>query len=187
MTTHPMNITIRQECEADYPAVFKLTEEAFRALEISDHQEQFLVERLRQSGSFIPDLSLIACTEDEQIVGHVLLTKVQVENESASHEALILAPVSVLPTFQNQGIGSRLIRAAHAKARDLGFGVVVLVGHENYYPRFGHELCCKHGISMPFDVPEVNCMVAELIPGSLQQLSGMVKFDAAFFPPEPSI
>lgn len=180
-----MNISIRQELETDHPAVFALTEEAFRTLEISDHTEQFLVGRLRQSPSFIPKLSLVACTAEGKIVGHILLTKIQIENELASHEALILAPVSVLPAYQNRGIGGQLIRAAHAKACELGFGAVVLVGHENYYPRFGYELCSKYGIRMPFDVPEINCMVAELIPGSLQQISGMVKFDPAFFPTEP--
>lgn len=176
-----MSITIRQELEADYPAVFALTEEAFRTLEISDHTEQFLVERLRQSASFVPELSLVACTAEGKIVGHILLTKIQIENESASHEALILAPVSVLPSYQNLGIGGQLIRAAHSKARELGFGSVALVGHENYYPRFGYELCSKYGIRMPFDAPDINCLVAELIPGSLQKISGLVKFNPAFF------
>lgn len=178
----PVQVIIRPETEADYPSVFDLTEQAFRTLEISDHREQYLIERLRLSSSFVPELSLVACTDDDLIVGHILLTKIQIEDGSVNHEALILAPVSVLPAFQNQGIGSRLICAAHDAARELGFGAVVLVGHEHYYPRFGYRLCRLYGIRMPFDVPEVNCLVAELIPGRLQPISGLVKFDPAFFP-----
>ncbi|WP_163717871.1 GNAT family N-acetyltransferase [Mangrovibacterium lignilyticum] len=175
-----MIVTIRQETEADYSAVFKLTEEAFRTLEISDHQEQFLVERLRTSNSFIPELSMVACTSDGKIVGHILLTKIKIKGEGQSHESLVLAPISVLPEFQNQGIGSKLIEAAHKKAKEMGFGSVVLVGHENYYPRFGYELCSKYEINMPIEAPEINCMVKELLPGALRGVSGTVVFDPAF-------
>ncbi|WP_372776309.1 GNAT family N-acetyltransferase [Mangrovibacterium sp.] len=175
-----MKVHIHQEAETDYPAVFDLVEKAFRSLEISDHSEHHLVERLRKSNAFVPELSLVACTDDGKIAGHILLTKIKIEDEGKSHESLILAPVSVLPEFQNRGIGGQLIRAAHKKALELGFGSVVLVGHENYYPRFGYELCSKYAIRMPFEVPEQNCMVKELFPGALNKVAGTVQFDPAF-------
>ena len=175
-----MEISIREETQADYEVVFKLTEEAFRTLAISEHREQFLIERLRKSEAFVPQLSLVACTEDGKVVGHILLTRITIEDGQTIRESLVLAPVSVLPEFQNRGIGGQLIQAAHDKARELGFGSVILVGHEAYYPRFGYELCSKHGIGMPFDAPEINCMVKELRPEGLSGVKGMVRFPSAF-------
>ncbi|RKD88174.1 GNAT family N-acetyltransferase [Mangrovibacterium diazotrophicum] len=177
-----MKVKVRQETEADYDAVFKLTEEAFRSLDISDHREQFLVQRLRHSDSFIPELSMVACLNDGTVVGHILLTAIKiVEDKGLVHHALTLAPVSVLPEYQNQNIGSQLIVAAQNKALEMGYKAIVLVGHEKYYPRFGYELCSKHNIKLPFDAPAVNCMVMEIIPFALNEIKGTVQYDPAFF------
>lgn len=177
-----MKVLIRQETADDYATVFQLTEEAFRAMEISDHKEQFLIERLRKSESFIPELSLVACLPDGTVVGHILITKIKiVEDNGCEHHALTLAPVSVLPEYQNQNIGSQLIVAAQNKALEMGYKAIVLVGHEKYYPRFGYELCSKHNIKLPFDAPAVNCMVMEIIPNALNEIKGTVQYDPAFF------
>jgi len=177
-----MKVLIRQETANDYPAVFKLTEEAFRTMEISDHREQYLIERLRKSESFIPELSLVACLNDGTVVGHILLTRIKIiEGDDCEHEALTLAPVSVLPEYQNQNIGSQLIVAAQNKALEMGFKAIVLVGHQKYYPRFGYELCSKHDIKLPFEAPAVNCMVMEIIPNALNEIKGTVQYDPAFF------
>ena len=74
-----IKIKIRQENSADFKAVFKLIKSAFKSEQISDHKEQFLVERLRKSNAFIPELSLIA-ELDNKIVGHILLTKLKIKN-----------------------------------------------------------------------------------------------------------
>lgn len=108
-------------------------------MEHSDHQEQFLVERLRKSDAFIPELSLVAEDEKGTIAGHILLTKLSIENDSETYESLALAPVSVKPEFQNQGIGGQLIREGHRVAQRLGYQSVILIGHENYYPKFGYK------------------------------------------------
>jgi predicted N-acetyltransferase YhbS len=128
-----MSILIRQEQPADYPAVFALVEQAFRDLKISDHTEQYLVERLRKSDAFIPELSLVA-EDNGKIVGHILLTKLKIQNGQQEFESLSLAPVAVLPEYQRQGIGAMLIEEAHRVAKSLGYTSVILVGHENYYP-----------------------------------------------------
>jgi len=175
-----MTIKIRQETPSDYPIVFKLIEKAFHNLELSDHQEHFLVERLRKSEAFIPKLSLVA-EQNNQILGHIILSNIKINNEEESMESLALAPISVLPDFQNQGIGGQLIRTAHRIAKELGFSSIILIGHTDYYPRFGYERLDKYGIQLPFDVPVENAMVIELIEGSLKQVSGVVEYSKAFF------
>lgn len=173
-------ITIRKEEEKDYEAVFKLTEDAFRNMEHSDHQEQFLVERLRKSDAFIPELSLVAEDEKGTIAGHILLTKLSIENDSETYESLALAPVSVKPEFQNQGIGGQLIREGHRVAQRLGYQSVILIGHENYYPKFGYKKTSNFGISFPFEIPEENGMAIELVKNGLKNKKGMVKYPKEF-------
>ncbi|WP_184158145.1 GNAT family N-acetyltransferase [Chryseobacterium shigense] len=173
-------LTIRQEEEKDYKKVFKLTEEAFRGMEHSDHQEHFLVEKLRKSDAFIPELSLVAETENGEIAGHILLTKLKIENSPEIFESLALAPVSVKPEFQNQGIGGQLILRGHSIARELGYRSVILIGHENYYPKFGYEKTSNFGISFPFEIPEVNGMAVELIKDGLKNITGVVKYPKEF-------
>lgn len=170
---------IRKEELGDSEAVFHVVEKAFENELYTDHQEQFLVERLRKSAAFVPELALVA-EVDGEVVGYVLLTKIQIVNGQTSTTSLALAPVAVLPTHQGKGIGGRLIRYAHEKATELGFGSIVLLGHENYYPRFGYELAATYGIKLPFDVPAENCMVIELTEGALRNVSGMVEYPPEF-------
>lgn len=173
-------ITIRQEEEKDYKEVFELTQEAFREVEYSDHQEQFLVEKLRKSDAFIPELSLVAEDENGNIAGHILFTKIKIVNDQESFESLALAPVSVKPEFQNQGIGGLLIREGHRIARALGYQSVILIGHEKYYPRFGYEKTSNFGVSFPFEIPEENGMAVELVKEGLKNKKGMVKYPKEF-------
>ena len=160
-----MDFNIRQEQIKDYEAVHKVVELAFRDMEDSDHSEPFLVDQLRQTDAFIPELSLVA-EVDEEIIGHILMTKV--------------APVSVLPKYQNRGIGSALIREAHKRATELGYGSVVLLGHKDYYPRFGYKQAIDFGIEFPFDVPHEYCMAIELCPESLKDVQGMIQYAKPF-------
>lgn len=173
-------LIIRKEEEKDHEKVFKLIEEAFRNMEHSDHQEHFLVERLRKSDAFIPELSLVAEDETGEVAGHILFTKLRIENGTESFESLALAPVSVKPGFQNQGIGGKLILQGHLIARELGYSSVILLGHEDYYPRFGYEKTSNFGISFPFDIPEENGMALELVKDGLKNVKGVVKYPKEF-------
>lgn len=173
-------ITIRQEEEKDRQQVFKLTEEAFKEMEHSDHQEQFLVEKLRESEAFIPELSLVAEDENGRIAGHILFTKIKIVNEEESFDSLALAPVSVKPEFQNQGIGAKLILEGHRIAEELGYESVILIGHEKYYPHFGYKKTSNFGISFPFDIPEENGMAIELVKDGLKDKKGVVKYPQEF-------
>lgn len=175
-----MKVKIRKEEKRDYQKVFELIQNAFENVEFSDHREQYLVERLRNSDTFIPELSLVA-EIDNQIVGYILLSKISVlGNNKNVHTSLSMAPVAVLQRFQGKGIGKNLIEFAHDKAKELGFGSVILLGHENYYPRFGYKLCKDFGIKLPFDVPDINCMAIELSESALQHISGIVQYPKEF-------
>ena len=175
-----MNLYIRQEQPGDHDAIYDVTEQAFRDMPFADHDEQNLVDRLRRSASYIPEFSLVALL-DEQLVGHVMLTRNCIVNANESFESLTLGPVSVLPGLQRQGIGSRLILAVLEKARDMGFRSVFLVGHEEYYPRFGFLLASSFGILSPIEVPDPVFMAKELVAGGLKGVSGTIQYPKEFF------
>ncbi len=174
-----MEINIREEYQADHDAVFALIEKAFEKLALSDHREQFLVQRLRKSAAFVPELSMVAETE-RKIVGHILLTKLKIKNGQDEFDSLALAPVSVLPEYQGKGVGSMLIQEAHKKARTLGYQSIVLLGHEKYYPKFGYKPAHNFGIECPFDLPKENCMAIELTENGLDGVYGTVEYAKEF-------
>src|SRR5680860_603246 len=103
-----------QENESDYKATEEVIRKAFENVDISDKNEHILVQKLRKGDSFIPELSLVA-EVDSQIVGHILFTSAPILGEE-SYKSLTLAPLSVLPAYQNKGIGKKLIRTGLQKA-----------------------------------------------------------------------
>ena len=96
-------------------------------------------------------------------------------------DALAIAPVTVLPGYQKMGIGSALIQTAISKARARGHLRIVLVGHEDYYPRFGFELANDYGVEFPFEVPRDNGFILGLKPGALKGVEGVVHYPPDFF------
>ena len=165
---------IRQERPADYEAVYEVVKTAFATAEHSDGTEQDLVAALRHSPSFIPELSLVAVL-DGKIVGHILFTKVTVGGRTE----LALAPLSVLPACQRQGIGQALMAEGHCIAKRLGFDYSIVLGHPGYYPKAGYRPASLYGIKKPFEVPDESFMALKLNP-SAGVLNGTVKYDAAF-------
>ena len=170
---------IREERITDFKPIGELIKLAFKNDVFSDQQEHRLVADLRDSTAYIPELALVA-ELDGQLVGHILLTKIVIQDGEQEYPALALAPVSVHPDFQRQGIGRELIEVAHQRARDLGNKLVVLVGHADYYPRFGYCPTADFGIHLPFPAPRENCMVLELVPGALNGVKGTVIYSAPF-------
>ena len=175
------SLLIRTETESDHTAVFEVIQRAFASEAISDHDEQYLVERLRMSEGFLPNLSLVAEWR-EQVVGHIIFTPIKIVDGDHAYPSLALAPVSVLPDFQGRGIGGQLIEKGHELAREAGHTSVVLLGHAQYYPRFGYQPAHNFDIRLPFEVPLENCMAIELQPGSLNTVRGIVQYPRAFFP-----
>ena len=173
-------LSIRKENPSDQKWVVELTEKAFETLEISDHNEGRLVDNLRKASTFIEDLSLVA-ELNGQVVGHILFTPILIEDGKEKFESLILAPVSVLPEFQKQGIGGQLIRAGHQKALELGFHSVILLGHPEYYPRFGYKPASTWGIKSPIPLPSDDVFMAvELTEDALANVTGTVVFPPEF-------
>jgi len=173
-------ITIRKEESFDHNWVIKLTEKAFETLGISDHNEGKLVDKLRKAPTFVEELSLVA-ELNGAVVGHILFTPIIIDNGEQQFQSLVLAPVSVLPEFQKLGIGGQLIRAGHQKAKELGFQSVILIGHSEYYPRFGYKPASAWGIKTHYELPSDDVFMAvELTEDSLSKVSGMVVFPPEF-------
>ena len=93
---------------------------------------------------------------------------------------LAVAPLVVHPAHQRRGVGGLLLREAHRIAADLGYGTAVLLGHKDYYPRFGYRRADACGITFPFEAPAECCMVKELLPGALPTARGHVQYPPAF-------
>lgn len=175
-----IDVIIREERQKDFEKINQVVKAAFKNVEQSDHTEHLLVERLRKSQTYIPALSLVAQTPQGEIVGHLLLSKAHIINGSQSFEVLALAPLSVAPAFQRNSIGSKLIEVAHQRAKKLGYAAIVLLGHKDYYPRFGYKKASLFGVSFPFNAPDDCCMVAELRKNALRGISGVVCYSQAF-------
>lgn len=174
-----MEIKIRQEKPEDYQEVFEVIKETFLHESNSDHQEHFLVNRLRESSHFLPQLSLVA-EYNQKIVGYVLLSRITIQNDKNKFPALALAPIAILPNFQQKGIGSKLLAIVHKKARNLDYELVIVLGHEEYYPRFGYEQASKFDIQAPLEVPAKNFMLKELTPNAAKHISGIVVYPEEF-------
>lgn len=169
-----MNARIRQEKASDYAAVYELIKTAFESAAQSDGTEQELVTALRSSKAFIPRLSLVA-QQGDKIVGHILFTKVSVGKKTE----LALAPLSVLPNNQRQGIGRALIAEGHRLARELGYDYAIVLGSPAYYAKSGYCPASRFGIKAPFEAADDYFMAIRLNQNA-KPLNGVVKYDPAF-------
>lgn len=169
-----MNIEIRQERPQDVYSIRKIIEKAFESAEHSDGNEAELVDALRKSSAFIPELSLVA-EVDGRIAGYILFTKITV----GGAPALALAPLAVLPEFQRRGIGTALIEEGHKRAAQLGFGWSIVLGSEKYYPKFGYKIAEEFSINVPEGFPSINFMAKKLSPDAAP-VSGDVKYAPEF-------
>lgn len=164
---------IRAETPDDFAAIRQINVTAF-----GRPQEADLVDALRAAP--IQLLSFVA-VQDGQVVGHILFSPVSIESEGAVNlNVLGLAPMAVLPDYQRQGIGSRLVQHGLQECKRLGIDAVVVLGHPKFYPRFGFIPAKQKNLRCEYDVPDEVFMVAELQPEALQGCSGTVKFRPEF-------
>lgn len=168
--------TIRAERPEDISAVRRVNELAFGRPEEAD-----AVDRLRKAD--IPFVSLVA-DDGAAIVGHVLFTPAIVECAGQRVVGMGLAPLAVIPDRQRQGIGSALVRRGLELLRADGSPFVLVLGHPEYYPRFGFERASLHGVTCQWkDVPDAAFMVLVFDPEALRGVSGVAcyrdEFDAA--------
>lgn len=169
-----MMIAIRQEQACDFPMVYDVNLTAFER-----NDEARLTDRLRLSEAFIPELSLVAVV-DNTIVGHILFTKITIENGDLKSESLALAPMAVIPDMQSKGVGSHLINTGLSLAKSMGYTSVIVLGHPDFYSRFGFVPTVKWQIKAPFNVPENVFMGLELVDNALSEIKGTVKYAREF-------
>ena len=169
-------ITIRSENPKDYDVIYEINKQAFNS-----EVEARLIDTIRHSSNFIHDLSLVAL-KDSKIVGHILFSQAKIKNKETEKPILILAPVAVLPEFQKQGIGSSLVKKGLQACKGFGHNIIVVIGHPEFFPRFGFTPARKKGLEISFgaEVPSEAFMVYELKKGVLKDIKGIVEFPSYF-------
>ena len=166
-----MNVRVRPENAADVDRTFAVVESAF-----GDRLEADLVNALRRSAR--PQLSLVAEAHGV-VVGHVFFSPITVESDRPAPPVAQLSPVAVLPEYQHQGVGTRLIRAGLSRCGAMGWSAVFLVGNPAYYSRFGFRMASPLGFWYrgPHD-PYLQLL--ELSSGALSGVSGRIRLHPAF-------
>ncbi|UPQ85069.1 N-acetyltransferase [Ignavigranum ruoffiae] len=165
---------IRMAKIKDLAKIKELIGLAFAGVEYSDGQEAELVYKLFKSSAYIPELTLVA-EIGGKIVGFIMFSRAYVGQVTV----LALAPLAVLPEFQNQGTGSLLVRQGHQIARKLSFPYSIVLGDPAYYQRFDYLPADQFGIDSPFDVATEYFMASKLDPAAMT-LSGTMRYDPAF-------
>ena len=161
-------LEIREERHDDIEAIRDVNKRAF-----GQDQEGNIVDALRSNGAAL--LSLVA-TLNGQVVGHIMYSPITVGDVTAA----ALGPMAVHPEHQREGIGSKLIEAGTQKLKDAGYPFIIVLGHANYYPRFGFKRASSFGIKCEWEVPEDVFMLLVLDHERMQGVSGLAKYRHEF-------
>jgi len=165
-------IRIREEQPLDIETIREVNIRAF-----GQNQEADIVDKLRQNCNEL--MSLVATIQD-QIVGHILFSPVKIENEDRTIWGMGLAPMAVLPEYQRQGIGSELIRTGIARMKSKGCPFVIVLGHAEYYPRFGFKPASGFGIWSEWDVPDDAFMILVFNESEIRGSAGVARYRPEF-------
>ncbi len=165
-------IAIRLEEPRDIPQIYIVNQLAF-----GQPGEANLVNALRDSNALT--LSMVA-ESDGEIIGHIACSPVTIESESSNFDALGLGPMAVLPGRQRTGIGSQLMEASLKECEKSRYGLIVVLGHPDFYPRFGFTSASQHEITWEGEAPDEAFMVRELKKGALPKVRGIVKYRPEF-------
>ncbi len=164
-------VTVRPETPDDVEGIRRINTAAFETT-----AQARLIDLLRIRGKLV--VSLVAESGDE-LVGHIAFSLVSMAS-CPERRGVALDPMAVLPAMQKRGIGSALVRAGLDRCRDLGYDYAVVVGHPEYYPRFGFVPADRFGLSCTWPVPEDVFMALELRPDALAGAGGLVTYEAEF-------
>ncbi len=167
---------VRQEKPNEFEAII-----AIHTLAFGRPEEANFVELLRDSKVFLPELSLVAIV-NKSVVGHILFTIATIRKDDGTKlEVLALAPMAVLPTLQQEGIGSQMVMEGIKRAKALQYPGIIVLGHEHYYPKFGFQPASQWGIRCPYTgVEDEQWMALELLPKGLANAKGVVIYPKEF-------
>ena len=170
-----LETNIRSETENDFDSIRSVNDLAFDRPE-----ESRLVDNLRQLPEFDPRLSLVAEREGK-VIGHALFFPIYIQGEDGEeYPCLSLGPIAVVPEYQKRGIGGVLIEAGHRTALELDYTAVLLLGHPEYYPRFGYLPAEKWELTNPWQIEGDPWMGVELVKGALECKAGLAVYPQAF-------
>ena len=167
-----MYVIIRPERRQDKQRIRQINVEAF-----GSEAESNLIEVLRNSGILL--ISLIAEVNGE-VIGHILFSPVDLRGNKSNVSIAGLSPMAVMPKWQRKGMGSMLVKEGLRLCKESGYAAVVVLGHPEYYARFGFAPSVRYGIKSEYDVPDEVFMAVELSEGSLADCGGIVRYHAAF-------
>jgi putative acetyltransferase len=166
-----MRIEVRRESPADWSRVEEVVRDAF-----GQADEARLVARLRSVEGVLSLVSVV----DGIVVGHVMFSPIKARVGSLSFAACGLAPIAVARDWQRRGVGSALITAGIEKLRRVGVGLIVVLGHPSYYPRFGFVAATPLGLECKWGGHDGSFQVLELVKGAASTYRGMVDYHPAF-------
>lgn len=179
--TGDMDVTLRPEAPCDYRDTENVTREAFWNIFKPGCVEHYLLHVMRGHTSFIPELDYVAA-KDGKIIGNIVYTRSYiVDNQGCRHEVITFGPVSVLPEYQKRGAGARLIYHTLELARRMGYKAVIILGHPDYYPKFGFRRAREFGLTTKNGEIFDPFMALELSLGYLTDIGGGVFHDAEVF------
>ena len=163
-----MDILIRQEKPEDYRIVEEVTREAFWNHHVPGCDEHYLIHKMRNDSGFIQQLDMVAIYNG-RIIGNIAYMKSQViKDNSEQYEVLTFGPISVLPEFQNMGVGRKLIEYTVLKAKEMGFKAIFIYGDPDYYRRFGFVQAKRYDVRTSDDMYIPALQVMELSDGYIE-------------------
>lgn len=158
---------VRPETPEEFPEIRRLVKSAFETARVANGREQDFVDQLRASAAYIPELAL-AAEENGNLVGHLMLTRMDFEaDDGKAVRLLLLGPLSVPLEYRNRKVGTNLVREGLRRAMALGFDAVILVGDPGYYHRLGFAAAAEFGVRHDGAVPGRFVQAIELRPGGL--------------------
>ena len=176
--TKETGFEIRQERDEDHDSIHRLTIAAFENSEFGHQGEADLIRQLRGTD---PILSLVA-VRNQQLLGHVMFSRLILRMGDLELSGMALAPMSVLPEMQGQGVGSELVRTGFAELVTRRRPFVGVVGHPDYYPRFGFFPASQFGIRHGFEgIPQEVFFINPLVESALQDFQGGLAWFAREF------
>lgn len=162
---------IRTEAPADILAIDRLLKSTFET-----EAEANLVMRLRENSRLT--LSLVACSDEGEVIGHVMFSPVTLDGEDLNWQGL--APLAVAEGHRNQGIAAELVKEAFSSLADFGYPACAVLGDPNYYGRFGFKPASDYQFRCPWEVPEGAFQMVELVEGQFEGRSGLIEYSPEF-------